>query len=324
MTDEVVLPYEKDSQLESLLWQVNEVLHALEVDLVQRFESPRYPVVFIGGTQRSGTTLAIQLMRACFKVGYVSNLMARFWMAPYIGALLQKELQGKRLPREVEFVSELGTTYGYEGIHEFGFFWQRWFPYNETHQTSERDMDRIDYAPFRRELAAMESVFNAPLVFKNPIVFSLNIPALARLLPTAVFIVCRRDPRYVAQSTLLSRLEYHGQKEQWFSIKPKEFPELKDLPYEKQIAGQIYYTEKRIDDSLRQLDNSRYIVVEYRDLCQSPEQQMERVWDLVAGAGYRLSRSGFHPAAFENRNIRRIEAEEFQCLEMALAGFDEG
>lgn len=315
------LPYEKNVALEKVLGDLNGALYTLEREYISSFDEPQYPVIFIAGTQRSGTTLLMQLMKAYFEVGYVSNLMARFWKAPYIGALLFNELHRKGTPQPPDFISELGGTYNYEGPHEFGYFWQYWFPYNETHQTSERDLEVMDVQFFRQELAAIEGVFDAPLVFKNPIVFSLNMAALAAILPNAVFLVCKRDPLYIAQSTLLSRLKFHSQKEQWFSIKPREYTWLKNRPYPEQIAGQIFYTEQRIAYALEQIAAQRYCMIEYDDLCANPGEQLRRIQEMIAGVGYELKRTDFNPAPFQNTNVQKVENEEFELLKRACESF---
>jgi len=319
--DRGVLPYFKDAHVESILAEVNDTLAPLEERLVAGFSQPKYPVIMIAGPPRSGTTLVMQSLAAYFEVGYVSNLMARFWQAPYIGALLFQELRRRKAPRTSDFSSELGATYGYEGPHEFGFFWQRWFPYSETHQTLPEDLRNIDFELFRRELAAMESVVVAPLAFKNPIVFSLNMGVLAEVLPNAVFIICQRDPLYIAQSLLLSRLKAHGSKDAWFSIKPREYPQLKDLPYPEQIAGQIYYTERRIQEALANIPSSRYITVEYLELCKDPARELERIQELVEQNGGRLISTGYTPEPFEPTDVQRLEDEEFRRLSEALKLF---
>jgi hypothetical protein len=322
MPDEVTLPYDKDNEFENVLVGMNIALQPLEAEYVSGFDQPHYPVILIGGTQRSGTTLLMQLLIEYFEVGYVSNLMARFWKAPYIGARLFKELSRKQRAKSADFTSELGTTYGYEGPHEFGYFWQHWFPYNETHQTSAEDLESMHVSLFHQELAAMEQVFDAPLAFKNPIVFSLNIEALARILPTAIFLICHRDPVYVAQSTLLSRVEYHGRKDRWFSVKPAEYTWLKDCPYPEQIAGQIFYTEKRIRESLSGIGKRRHLIIEYEDLCKDPETELIRVQELLDG--FDLARTGYEPVPFKCTNIQRVSNEEFQRLKEACSLFYEG
>lgn len=316
-----VPPFEKDLRFEEVLAGINRALYPLELDYISRFKQPQYPVIFVAGTQRSGTTLLMQLLIACFKAGYVSNIMARFWKAPYIGALLARELRQKQRARPLDFASKLGTTYGYDGPHEFGYFWQYWFPYNESHQTSDEDLKNMDSNLFCQELAAMESTFGAPLAFKNPIVFSLNMIALARILPTAVFLICHRQPLYVAQSTLLSRLEFHGKKDEWFSVKPKEYTWLRNRPYPEQIAGQIFYTEQRIKDSLAAIDPCHHLTIEYEDLCADPERELKRIQKLVADVGYELELTGYRPDPFQCTDIQRIDDEEFDRLKAACTLF---
>ncbi len=313
-----VSPYVKDVRFEEVLARINNALYPLERECTAKFTEPRYPIIFTAGPQRSGTPLVMQLLVSCFKVGYISNLIARFWRAPYVGALLANELKKKdRARRPQDFTSELGTTYGYDGPHEFGYFWQHWFPYNETHQTDDEHLRNMDVDLFRQELAAVESVFDAPLAFKNPIVFSLNIVALAELLPKAVFVICHRNPLYVAQSTILSRLKYHGSKDTWLSVKPKEYVKLKDLPYWEQIAGQVFYTEQRIKESLARIPPHRHLVLEYQDLCADPVGTMDRVQELVARADYLLAPTGYQPVAFQHTDVPAVDDEEFARLKAA-------
>jgi len=316
-----VPPFYKDTAVEQVWREVNDMLYPLEVRLVQRFREPVNPVIFIAGLPRSGTTLLLQALIAAFEIGYISNLIARFWKAPYIGALLARDLRRRKKLEHIDFESELGATYGYEGPHEFGFFWQRWFPYNETHQPRKEDLQTVDFDLLRKELGAIESVFNAPLAFKNPIVFNLNIDVLAKVLPKAVFVICQRDHIYIAQSLLLSRLKYHGRKDMWFSVKPKEYVQLKERPYPEQIAGQIYYTERRIQESLANIPSSRYIIVEYLDLCKDPAHELKRVQELVEQNGGRLISTGDTPEPFEPTNIQRLDDEEFRRLSEALKLF---
>ncbi len=316
-----VLPFVKDNSFEAVLADLNEALLASEIKYVSRFDQPVRPLILIAGTQRAGTTLLMQSLITSFKIGYISNLVARFWQAPYIGALLANELRQKQRPQPPDFTSELGTTYGYDGPHEFGYFWQHWFPYNETHQTSGEALRTMNTRLLRQELAAVESVFDCPLTFKNPIVFSLNMTALSSILPTAVFVVCRRQPLYVIQSTLLSRIRYHGQKDKWFSIKPREYTWLKDLPYPDQLAGQAFYTEQRITESLDEIDPMRYVVVEYENLCAAPEAELERIRCLVADAGRELAHTGYKPRPFQCTNVQKVDDEEFERLAAACERF---
>ena len=60
----------------------NRLVQPLERMLVRTHRDPSVPLLFIVGVPRSGTTLLYQLMCTHLDVGYVSNAMARWWMAP--------------------------------------------------------------------------------------------------------------------------------------------------------------------------------------------------------------------------------------------------
>lgn len=309
--------YKKNAQTEQIKAVLNRILAPLERELIARFKKPRYPIIFIVGAPRSGTTLLNQLLIAYFKVGYINNLVARFWMAPYIGVQLISELQDLERHSISSFTSDLGATSGYEDPHEFGYFWRRWFKYNDTHQLGKGQIKKIDTESFRKEIAAVESIFDCPMVFKN-LVCSLQIDFLAEALPTAVFIHCRRDPIYAAQSILLSRLNYYNNKETWFSLKPKEYKWLKDRPYADQIAGQIFYTRQQIEQVSASLSSSRYLTIDYEVLCKKPKEQLERVASLVAKTGYELFRRDITLPILTSTNKQRLNNKDFFCLKRSI------
>jgi len=253
-----------------------------------------------------------------FKLGYINNVAARFWAAPYIGVRLALELQDFNRSPAIAFESDLGTTPEHEGLHEFGYFWRRWFRYGDTHQLSEEQVDTIDVQAFRREIAAIESVFSRPVLFKNASALSLQVGVLAEALPKAVFIHCRRDPLYVAQSLLCARRKRCGDAEDWFSIRPREYVWLKEEPYIEQVMGQVFYTLQRVDQAIASLPPSRRIDIDYEVLCRFPVRELTRIACLP---GCKLSRRGFTPPALTDTNKQVLDDGEFQQLREACNRF---
>ena len=313
--------YRKEHHSDQVLSDANNALVPLERGFASGFQAPHYPTLFIVGAPRSGTTLLSQLLITRFEIGYINNIAARFWMAPSVGALLAQTLKDSYRPPAVGFKSDLGATPEYEGPHEFGFFWRRWFDYGETHQLSAEQTDAIDKEFLKQEVAAIENVFNQPLLFKNVPALSLQVDFLAATFPNAIFVHCRRDPLYTAQSLLLSRLKYYENRNSWFSIKPKEYVWLEDRPYAEQIAGQIFYTLQKIEKDFSSLAPSRHITIQYESLCENPEVELGRVADLFAGNGYELSqRDGLLPD-LSTTNRKKVTDDEFEQLAQACRQF---
>lgn len=309
--------YRKNPRAEQILEALNERLVPLERGLVADFIEPRYPTIFIVGAPRSGTTLLSQLLITYFELGYINNVIARFWMAPYVGAWLASELQNFGRPPAIGFESDLGTTSECEGLHEFGYFWRRWFQYGDTHELDKGQLGAIDTPFLRQELAAIESVFDRPLLFKNVAALSLRVGFLATTLPKSLFIHCRRDPAFTAQSLLVSRLKYYGSRETWFSIKPQEYSWLKERPYEEQIAGQIFHTRQRIEQAFETMSSTRYVNLDYESLCNRPSEQLASVAQLVEGVGHRLVQRDVALPNLSSTNKQVIDDDEFQRLETA-------
>ncbi|CAN5355208.1 hypothetical protein BH24PSE2_BH24PSE2_03070 [soil metagenome] len=308
--------YRKDPGAERVLAALNERLAALERDLIAPFDTPRHPVVFIVGAPRSGTTLLEQLLLTRFEFGYVDNLIARFWLAPYVGSVLAAQLRNPARPPAVGSHSDYGATHGSEGPHEFGYFWRRWFAYGETHDVGDTVVRDQDRALLSQELAAMESVFDRPLVLKNP-VCSFHIEFLSRAVPGSLFVHCRREPVYAAQSILEARMRYHGDREAWFSLRPAAFKRLQRLPYPEQIAGQVFATREAVDRQFASLPAPRTRSLDYEALCAAPEQELDHLAAWMADRGCTLRRRRQALPAVASTNTVRLDRQEFEALQKA-------
>jgi hypothetical protein len=84
--------HQKNEKLEDLLILLNDVLWIAEEKAISKFEQPQFPVLLVVGCPRSGSTLITQWLSNLGVFSYPSNLLSRFFKAPYIGALIQKML----------------------------------------------------------------------------------------------------------------------------------------------------------------------------------------------------------------------------------------
>lgn len=305
--------YRKDERRETLLKNLNEYLASKEIEEIQAYGRPRMPVIFVVGAPRSGSTVCSALMARTGALGYVSNFVARFWLAPYLGARIEEAL-GIRDGQEVSsFDSDFGVTEGWGGPHEFGYFWNRWFPFGETHALNAIQSAKVDRDGLKREVAALEAVYERPMFFKS-LVCSFQVTLLAEMFPTARFVICRREPLFQAQSLLLGRERILGDRSQWLSLRPKEYSELLFLSCYEQVVAQIHCTLAEVDRQLAPLEQSRWLELNYEDLCVDPRGQLQAVLEL---AGVTSSDAGWLknvPHALECTNKQSLPDDEWNEL----------
>lgn len=300
--------YNKDESLEYILQNVNKSLSKFEEELLEPFDEPALPIVFIVGAQRSGTTLLMQLLIERFKVSYPSNFIARFWSCPFIGAKIYESFNIQHDSKS--YRSDLGYTKGLEGPHEFGYFWKQWFPWLAY---EEKNYDEIDYSRLQKELAAWQSVQNRPLVFKNIIYVSYHLKKIHEIFPNAFFLNISREDIYTIQSTYQSRLRLYNSEKKWFGIKPKIYEELLSLPAIDQIVRQVYHVKKDIRDQLKGIPNNRYLDIQYSELIESPDRILKQINKLVSNV-YDFELNNEISPQLKNQNKRKVNEDIFNKI----------
>lgn len=303
--------YKKDSRQEIVLEIMNRTLWPKEIELIDKFSKPKLPVIFIVGSQRSGTTLLMQLMTQCFELSYPNNFIARYWNVPYFGAILYKNISNNLRENRIDLNSDLGYTKGLDGPHEFGYFWKKWFPWESW---EDKKYGEIDYALLQKQLGAWESVNGTPLIFKNVIQLNSNILQLKNLFPKALFIFIKRNLIYNVQSTYQSRLNLFGNSEEWFGVKPSNYNSLKNLPIIEQITKQIISTNMEIDEQLAKLDSNSYIEVKYENLVQDNTIFLKQI-ELKLRGLIKNKDISLETYSFKNGNTQKVENKIFKEIE---------
>ncbi|TDT43464.1 sulfotransferase family protein [Halospina denitrificans] len=282
--------FARNDDLESLLRTLNEDLASAEAKAMQpyREQTPPFPPVFVMGAPRCGSTLFMQWLASTGVFAYPSNLLSRFWAAPITGARIQKALTDPAydfrdelhdLKGNTNFESHHGKTAGALSPNEFWYFWRRFLPGNEYR--SREELERIvDSATLRAEIAGMTDLFAKPFACKG-MIFNENIPYMAELFPTAIFIWLRRQPEYNIQSLLLARDRQYGNMNQWYSFKIKEYPQLKNLDPLASVAGQVASINRSVEKGIADLPAQNKLVIQYEDFCQRPEYYFNEITQRV-------------------------------------------
>lgn len=280
---------------------INTYLRPLENLLVKKFSVPQYPVVFIVGPPRCGSTLLQQILSQRFDIGYICNLQAKFWLIPYIGACLTKKIRPET--HSTDFTSKYGNTSGLWEPHEWGWFWREVFNIDEeTGLCRNPGVIHLKLELLKKNLAALEEAYEAPLIFDN--VYTLPyIHEISCEIKTSLFIYLKRAPFYIANSILNARLKRYGDISKWYGHIPEEFDEIIELPPVEQCVAQVHRVENDIKKNLDSIDRKKVLHVEYDNVCANPEDVARSILNFVGSNGFRMKKKyGVVPREFKNRN----------------------
>lgn len=270
--------HRKNDEVEAILAELSDLIGHINLRNIGETTISK-PIFFIVGCARSGSTLLMQYLANTGCFSYPTNLISRFYYAPYIGLKLQRllvdldvrgELFGKR-DGVITHSSTLGKTQGVNSPNEFWYFWRRFFKYGNIQILEDKELAAIDTDFFLQELRTFEYVMHKPLVMKAMIA-NWNLDFIAKLDPNIHFIHIKRDIKFNAQSLLNARNTYFGDEKEWYSFKPPQYYELQHLSPEEQVVWQVYHNNDIIAEGLNDIDQSRYLTIDYEDFCKHPDK----------------------------------------------------
>lgn len=315
--------FRRNKELESLLDEVNLSLWSVEEKLLKG-SSPSFPVVFIVGAHRSGSTLMMQWLASTGVFSYPTNLLSRFYNAPIIGAKIQLLLSDERynfrdelkdFSSNVDFNSENGKTKGALAPNEFWYFWRRFLPFpNDLDFMATKELLKAsDTKTMIAEFAGMMDVFQKPMALKA-MILNYNIDFLDQLFEKAIFIHIKREPLTNIASALDARKRQLGSIDKWYSFKIPEYDELRKLnPYE-QVAGQVHYINKAVEKGLARVAGHKKMTVNYEDFCENPKAVYDVLCENLKANGFSVSEPYRGQEKFE---LSRIEINDKNILNSA-------
>lgn len=308
--------FKKEAKDQRFIVEMNQALSSIRVS--DSVEIAR-PTVFIIGLPRSGTTLAYQLIGQCFDIGYVNNLIARFWLAPLHGIALSQTVLGS--PHETNFHSEFGYSSGPHGPHEFGYFWNYWLRMNNIKDmiVFNRPKPHVDWNGLGQMVRQMQGQFKSGIVFKT-IHAGSHIQAFARTFTMPIFIYIERALTDVALSVLEARRACYGRADAWWSTYPPDYHDLIKLKYNYQIPGQVLSLHRAYERALRLVDSDLVLRLDYGRLCREPsiilDELMERIHRIY---GVKFEVRLTPPKKFEFRTRSQVLDEEQKAVLAVLA-----
>lgn len=256
-------------------------------------------------------------------------MLTRFAYAPYIGALIQKVLFDPEydfngdfadIQSQVNFSSNLGKSKGALATNEFQHFFRNYMPNFDIEWLNDDALEKVDYKGITKGLASIEKAFEQPFVTKANIL-QFNLEFFASRIPALFFVYIKRVAIFMMQSILISREEYYGTRNIWWSVKPKEYEQLKDMDLYHQIAGQIYFTEMAVEDGLQYVSDGNQLTIEYESLCETPKAVYRQIVEKYAVLGCDLDHEYNGPKSFFCGNKISLPNKDIDSLQSAYDDF---
>lgn len=316
-------PFRSNPELDRILNDLSELLIPLQSQIQEKFTETAWPVTLIIGVPRSGTTLLLQILSSVGGFSYPTNLINRFAYLPYIGALIQRILfdpacdyqdQFEDLQSKVNFISNLGTSKGALATNEFQYFFRNFMPKQDDGFIEIDNLSSVNVKGIISGFASIESVFSKPFICKG-ILLQNNLDFFACALPKTIFVAVDRDPLFNMQSLYFARKKYTDSIFHWWSLKPKEYPMIKNFTIYEQIAAQVFCLKKAINEGLKTLPDNRKIIFSYDEVCNSPEKIYECIIEKYNDLGYKFSwPSAKFPEFTPQKDIKITDSERIKFI----------
>ena len=274
-----------------------------EIILQKKFEASQ-PQLFILGLPRSGTTIVYQYVVHRLKIAYFTNGVGKYHLSPCLVTFFQNRIYGNY---KSDFKSNYGKVKGPVAPREAGGFWSRFFGIEQYILYQDVGVSHINR--LQNTIACIQHIFDdKPFVNKN-VKHLLRIDALSKIFPNSFFLVVNRDLNDVALSNIRGRYKLLNDPKQWWSAKPPNFEELKNLPVAKQIASQLTTLRNKMESDLSELPYKRIIRVNYERFCKEPEYLTRKLESFFASVSYRNEAKLF----FE-QSMNQVQTEEEEAL----------
>lgn len=271
---------------------------------------PEYPVIFIIGPPRSGSTFIYQLITSLLDVTYMDNLSNLARNNPFTGMKLSRYFFGDR--RHENYQSNFGQTES-GGLHApaEALFPYLWFP-KDRHYTELTDLTEDQQIAFRTTMNSLINTSGKPLIIKN-LTFSMRLKVLKEVLPYARYLVVRREPLFAAQSLFLAIQNNKVAEGNIWSIKPRNYKELVGLEPHELAVRQINLIEKQIAEDLSNVSSDKILYIDYETLDQNIDTFLSEVIRL--GGGKIKRRKGLKHPEIKITNKVKLPVRQIQMLE---------
>jgi hypothetical protein len=250
---------------------------------------PVIPPLFIVGCPRSGTTILSQYLANTGTWVFPTNLLTKFAKTTYLGSLVQSLfcLNQNKSEQNISFHSTYGRSENLMDINEFLHFFRQFFPNHDIRHLDNEELEKVNLSDLEKDIQLISSLYNKPFLSKN-MMMQYNLDYFNSKMSPAIYLYIKRNPDSVAKSIYKARLDEHGDENIWWSAKPKEYEQLKKLSVRDQIAGQIKYTNKAIEQGLSKVPDKYKLQITYEEFIANPYEIYMEILFKYKTLGYEL------------------------------------
>lgn len=253
-------------------------------------DDEHYPILFIVGAPRCGSTYLYQVLVSTYKFAFLTNVSAFFYKSPiFFSSLFKSSVLNKK---KESFQSEYGYVKGLLSPSEAGAVFNNWFD------------DTSNYGNVKKSINKLSANFSAPFLSKN-LNNTFRIEAIKSIFENAVFIHIKREKLYNIQSI------YQGLEGGRINNSVIESLSAAD-EMDKAVKTYRLY-EEAIAGGAEKHPGS-FITIEYENFCENPQTELNRIEEKVLSFGTQLKKKENNVKPVDPKNKVKLSGEEWQRL----------
>lgn len=247
------------------------LISILEKPFLANVPETRFPIIFVVGIHRTGSTFVSQVLAdklGCAPLGNYAAIFPRSKIL--IPSLIKRFYKPSEKRKEKIYKSYYGISRGVFSIGDCYEVWDRWM--GQDHYNKPVSLTTEKQEKMSHHLRWLQHSWGLPLITKNNR-NSLILKSIHKSVPNAFFVMVLRKPADVILSTMQASRDFYGSDEIIWGLKPdKTFS--RDNYKDKLDAYCYQYIN--LEDSIRQdllsLPEEDYFVVQYEAFCEDPER----------------------------------------------------
>lgn len=308
--------------MQALCWPIDLILSVVERPFVRN--EPGFPIIFVVGIHRTGSTFVSQVLADSMQFAPLGNFTSIFPRSRHlIHKLFKRFYRAGKPSRPEKYRSFYGISKGFFSIGDSYEVWDKWFGKDHYNRPKELSPDKknnmVEY------FNSLQSAWGRPIITKNNR-NTLILEMIHQNIPNAFIVLVNRNPADVIQSTIQASKDFFGTDEIIWGL--REDPSFTPLNYKDKLDAychQYLDLQDSITKSLQSIPSEDYMVVQYESFCDDPNQVVKELstklsakydrWDhqTVSGSSkYFTSKRKYDTELSTEINVRIREIREKQ------------